>query len=538
MERDPTMSNTLQTDVAIIGSGVAGALVAHRLAGKGLKVTILEAGPRIDRAEAFENFTKAPFKHDRSPYPPSLHAPQPGTSDGSSDYIIEKGSHPYDPHYIRGVGGTTWHWAGQTWRFLPSDFRVKTLYGVGRDWPLSYEDIESYYGLAEKEMGVSGDLDLGSPRTQPYPMSPLQLTYWDKTLQNLLKPLGYDVVIQPAARNSVAYDDRPPCCGSNNCIPLCPIGAQYSADVHVKKAEKQGAQLIVNAVVDQLKVGPKGTIEEISYRNPNGQVFRVRAKAFVLAANGVETPKLLLLSRSEKTPRGVANSSDLVGRNLMDHPGYKVEFSMPEPVYVGRGPVEVGAVMNFRDGDFRKTYGSIKIGVWNSPPPLDQIMHTALRQGLAGNLLRDKVRDTLARRCTLTSFHEQLPDPANRITLSTQRDTLGIPRPEIHYSIGEYSLKSVAHVRGIFDKIMTHVKAEEVIYGIKITTNNHIMGTTIMGDNPQHAVVDAQCRAHDHRNLFIAGSSVFASGSAVNCTLTIAALSLRLADHILKEGLT
>jgi choline dehydrogenase-like flavoprotein len=532
------MNEVIHTDVAIIGSGIAGALVAHRLAAKGIKVVILEAGPRIDRAKALETFTNSPLKTDQTPYPQNLHALHPGSGQEAHQYVINRGSYAYDPHFIRGVGGTTWHWAGETWRFLPVDFKLKTHYRVGRDWPLSYNDLEPYYCLAEKEIGVAGDTDVGSPRSQPYPMPPVQETYWDKTLKKLIKPLGYEVVIQPAARNTTAYDGRPPCCGSHNCIPICPVGAQYSGDVHVKKAENAGAQLLANAVVDFLKVGPNRTIEELTFQNPEGKKYTVRAKKFVLAANGIETPKLLLLSRSERSPHGAANSSDQVGRNLMDHPGYKVEFSMPEPVYIGRGPVEVCSVMNLRDGSFRKEYGSIKIGVWNSVPPLEDVMSQVLKREVAGKELKEVLRSYISRRATLTSFHEQLPEPENRVSLSSLKDPLGIPRPEIHYGIGEYSLKSIEHTRGVFDKILKHLKAEDVVYGPKITTNNHIMGTTIMGENSKNSVVDVQCRTHDHKNLFIAGSSVFASGAAVNCTLTIAALSLRLADQIVKDGFT
>ncbi len=529
------MSKTQNADVVIVGSGVAGSLVAHRLAEKGLKVIILEAGPRIDRAHALANFFKAPIKHHQSPYPAARHAPHPGLDVDSEPYIIEKGTHKYDTLYVRGVGGTTWHWAGETWRFIPNDLRLKSLYGVGRDWPLSYDQIEPYYTQAEYALGVAGGDELGSPRSRPYPMPALPQTYMDTTFKKLLKPLGYDVIVQPAARNSVMYDNRPACCGNHNCMPLCPVGAQYSGDVHATKAEKAGAQLIANAVVYHIEVGADRMVKALRYKDPSGQSHEVRGKTFVIAAHGIETPKLLLISKSEFTPNGVANSSDQVGRNLMDHPGMNVQFNMPFPVFPGRGPQEISGIVNLRDGDFRKNYGSIKIGLWNSASAAT-LTEKLIAQGYLGKELDLKLRDLISRRCTFTSFHEQLPDPNNRVRPSELKDAIGIPRPEITYAVDSYTLRSVQKVRQVFDQILAHVGATDIEYPDSLQPNNHIMGTTIMGADAKTSVVNAECRTHDHKNLFIAGSSVFASSTAVNSTLTIAALSLSIADRILADA--
>ncbi len=528
------MTQILSADVVIVGSGVAGSLVAHRLAQKGLKVIILEAGPRIDRGKALATFMNAPIKHHQSPYPAARHAPHPGLDIDSTPYIIEKGSHKYDTLYVRGVGGTTWHWAGETWRFLPNDLRLKSLYGVGRDWPLSYEDLEPYYVQAEYELGVSGEAELGSPRSKPYPMQALAPTFMDTTFKKLLKPLGYDVIVQPAARNTAFYDNRPACCGNHNCMPLCPVGAQYSGDVHATKAEKAGAQLIADAVVYKVEVGADRLVKAVHYKDPSGQSHEVRGKTFVIAAHGIETPKLLLISRSEHTPHGVANSSDQVGRNLMDHPGLNVEFTMPIPVFPGRGPQEVSGIVNLRDGAFRKDYGSIKLGLWNSAS-LPKLSAKLIAQGYAGKEFDQKLRDLTTRRCTFTSFSEQLPDPNNRVRPSELTDAIGIPRPEITYSIDSYTLRSVQQVRKVFESMMVHLGATDVEYPDSLQPNNHIMGTTIMGVDPKTSVVDRDSRTHDHRNLFIAGSSVFASSTAVNSTLTLAALSLAISDRIVKD---
>ncbi len=528
------MAQIREADIVVVGSGVAGSLTAYRLAKKGLKVIILEAGKRIERAEALKTFLEAPIKHHQSPYPAQKHALHPGLDGDSDPYIIETGPHKYNTLYLRMVGGTTWHWAGEAWRFLPSDFKLKSLYGVGRDWPLSYQDLEPYYGQAEQELGVSGSKDLGSPRSQPYPMAGIAPTYMDQTFKKLLEPLGYDVVVQPVARNSALYDGRPPCCGNHNCMPLCPIGAQYSGDVHARKAESAGALLITNAVAYQLDVNENRSIKAIHYKDPSGTSHMVKAKTFVIAAHGIETPKLLLISRSERTPHGVANSSDQVGRNLMDHPRFGMDFSIPEPIYSGRGPQVVSSILDLRDGSFRKESGSIKIGLWNGSFT-EGATRKFIGSGLAGKDLDQAIRAYSIRRCAFSSFHEQLPDPNNRVTASTLKDSIGIPRPQIHYSIDSYSTKSVDHVRRVFAQIIEKVKATDVVFLDSLGGNNHIMGTTIMGDDPKTSVVDKKCRTHDHQNLYIASSSVFASSAAVNPTLTIAALSLAIADQIIKD---
>jgi glucose dehydrogenase len=345
------------TDVLVIGAGLGGNIVANRLARAGRRVTILEAGPRIARHEIVEAFRNTTDKGNFiAPYVSTSHAPQ-GIEDG--DYILQDGEHPYQVQYIRAVGGSTWHWAAATWRFLPNDFRLRSLYGVGRDWPISYDDLEPYYLQAEREMGICGpdptDEDLGSPRSAPYPMPPLPLSYMDQEFKRRLNETGeFLVTTEPVARNSFVYDGRPQCCGNNNCMPICPIAAQYSGNMHAVKAEAAGAELIPDAVVHAIEMDAEGRMAvAVRYRRPDGSDHRISARRIVLAANGIEIPKLMLMSATERLPDGVGNSSDQVGRNLMDHPGVGVSFLWDRPVFPGRGPVEMTSVVSLRDGAFR-----------------------------------------------------------------------------------------------------------------------------------------------------------------------------------------
>ncbi|MFD0857884.1 GMC family oxidoreductase [Roseovarius aquimarinus] len=527
-----------EPDVVIVGAGIAGGMVADKVSAAGLKVLILESGPRLERGALVEKWRNSARTDFMAPYPMPEHAPVPNPTDWGN-YLIQTGPAPYHQQFIRGVGGTTWHWAAATWRFLPNDFKLKGLYGVGRDWPLGYDDLEAHYLEAETLMGVAGEpADEIAPRSAPYPMEGIPLSFMDQFIAERLNPHGYQMRTEPVARNREVYDGRPPCCGNNNCMPICPIGAQYSGNIAVEKAERQGAQVITEAVAHFVERGPDGRIEAVRFMKPDRSEWRVRAQSFVLAANGIEIPRLMLLSAQEGAPNGLGNSSDQVGRNLMDHPGTQVVFDMPRPVWPGRGPQENTSILKFRDGDHRRRMAAKKLHLWNGSA-VGGVAAEAIEEGLTGEDLARTVRERAARRCSIANFHEQLPDPENRLTLSVDKmDPLGLPRPSIHYSIDDYVRESAKHTADIFRDIVekldaTLVSVEDGSEGFR--PNNHIMGGTIMGDDPKDSVVDAVCRTHDHPNLYIASSSVFASGACVNSTLTIAALALRVGDSVVAD---
>jgi Choline dehydrogenase and related flavoproteins len=522
-------------DTLIVGAGLAGALVAYRLALKGQRVVLLDAGPRLERSDIIAAFRAAPRKNDfMAPYPSPPHAPQ-------GEYVIQKGAMPFKAQYIRAVGGTTWHWAAIAWRFLPADFCMRSTYGVGRDWPIAYDDLEPYYQQAETELGVAGPdpakEDLGSPRRAPYPMPAAPLSYMDREFANKLKAHGFRVVAEPAARNSVAYDERPACCGANNCMPICPTGALYCAAMHVAKAEAAGARLIENAVACHVETDAEGRlVTGLRYRRPDGSDARIIARRIVLAANGIETPKLMLISRSDALPQGVGNSSGQVGRNLMDHLNVGVSFLWDRPVFPGRGPQEMSAIVDYRDGPFRSSEAARKLHLVNMAD-LAGVTAALIEQGLSGPELERQIRHRVARRAAIDCFIEQLPDLENRIQASrTEMDILGIPRPEAVYSVDDYVRRGIKETLRSYRRIAAVLGATEVKLRASPSGSSHMMGTTIMGDDPRHAVVNRECRSHDHPNLFIAGSSVFASGGTVNPSLTIAALALRLADTITAGG--
>jgi len=532
----------MEAEFIIVGSGVAGALVANELASAGKSVLMLEAGPRVPRWQTVERFRNQVDKTDfMAPYRSAPWAPHPEYGKFANDYLVFKGSHKFNSQYIRAVGGTTWHWAASCWRFLPNDFKIRSLYGVGRDWPIEYADLAPWYQHAEQELGVWGpdDEELGSPRDRAYPMSPLPLSYNDAQVKQRMNAHNPDwrVVTEPVARNSRPYDGRPTCCGNNNCMPICPIGAMYNGIVHVDKAEANGARLIENAVVNRI-VSEGDRIVAVEYRDSLGEAHRIEGKTFILAANGIETPKLMLMSPGRHHPAGVGNRSDMVGRNLMDHPGTGVGFYADKPLWPGRGPQEMTSLIGFRDGPFRAEYAGKKLHLSNM-----SVVERATREVLGQNLehdiltLNERIRDRAARYVEFNSFHELLPQPQNRIRPSaTEKDASGIPRPEITYSIDDYVKKSAVHTRENYAEIARVMGGSEVTFSDEFAPNNHITGTTIMGESAEDSVVDKDCRTFDHPNLFIAGSSVMPTVGTANVTLTIAALALRLADRLIKEA--
>lgn len=532
---------TMDADVIVVGAGISGALVADRLAATGVKVLILEAGPRVRREQAVVQFFDAAIKVPECAYPNAWYAPHP-RSDDPDFHLVQRGPDKFKSTYLRQVGGTTWHWLGTCLRLVPDDFRLATRFARGIDWPIDYATLEPWYGRAEDAIGVAGDSseDLGSPRSSPYPMPSLAPSYLDATVAGAFAGTGFDVRATPQGRNSVVRGDRPPCCGNSSCIPVCPIQAKYDATVHVARAEKAGARLLPQCVVHRIEIGRDGKVGAIRYKRPDRSDHRATAKVYVVAAHAIEIPKLFLMSRGPDAPNGVANSSDQVGRNLMDHP-IQLSWALTEsPVYPYRGPMSTSGIENTRRGDWRATRPAFRIEIgndgWSWPTGAPSSDARALAAtGLRGGALQKALHDRTARQLRLASLTEQLPDPENRVTPDPlERDALGLPRPRIAYRIDDYTKAGLAEARRIHERAFERLNATQINHksDIDFQGAGHVMGTARMGTDAKHAVVDANLRTFDHPNLFIEGSAVFPTGGAANPTLTIAALALRSVDAI------
>ena len=337
-------------DVIVVGSGVAGALAAWKLSTyDDYRILILEAGDngigegqraefhhamdrQGNRGDMFAPYLELPSR-SMVPSPEKAAAPKPAPGQPFAEkyYDYAETQDTFRAGYNRLVGGSTWAWRGNTPRFLPTDFRLKSTYGVGRDWPFDYDDLEDYYVEAEHELGVSGnheELDglFGAHRSRPFPMRGQALTYSDQLVKKRIDGKKVEhttlrVTTTPQARNSEAYDYRPACEGHSSCIPLCPSHAKYDATVHLRRLSRlPNVELRSGCVVTRLDKNADGQVTQVRYKRwtePGAPETVVTAPIIVLAAHAIETPKLLLMSQ-------LANSSDQVGRNLMDHIQWEV----------------------------------------------------------------------------------------------------------------------------------------------------------------------------------------------------------------------
>ena len=548
-------------DVVIIGAGVAGALVACVLAQKSLRVLLLEAGETGgNREDLVLRYAAATFKGLGVAYAASDPSKIPGPEQPADPkdikqardlYYDQQGTEKYLSTYERRVGGSTWHWLGHTPRNLPNDFRLKTEYNVGVDWPLGYADLEPWYCKAETELGVAGD-DAewqgvhGAFRSAPFPMPKIWPSWSDLQFARALKATPIDglileVLSTPSARNSQAYDGRPPCAGNASCVPICPIGAKYDASVHVKKAVANNAELRERSVVSKLEVDSDQTIHLVRYRKWDGTPGFAWGRIVVLAANAIESPKLLLLSKGDAVPNGVANSSDQVGRNLMDHLQKAVLATSSKPVFPFRGPPSTSGIEVFRDGRFRERRGAFRMSVGNdgwsrAGSPFTDVANLVEAQGLFGQELRERLFHDVSRQVRVSCSVEVLPNPDNRVQLSPLLDASGVPRPQIHFATDDYTRSGFGPALDVMSAILRAIEAVPTSIDrnpLNYTGAGHIMGTCRMGFDRTRSVVDADCRAHDHRNLYIVGSSTFPTCGTANPTITIAALALRAANNIL-----
>lgn len=603
------MSNTTKKyDVVIVGAGFAGNVMALELALAGKKVLIVEAGNpfKSDNREAYmQNFFLAMAKTPESPYPQNYNAPRPSVLDiknitpnsnpdancadpvkaiDTDGYFIEKGPIPFGSTYERVAGGTSWHWMGTCLRLLPSDFKMKTEFGVGVDWPISYQDLSAYYNKAEFEIGVSADVNeqqihgiTFTPGYQ-YPMQSIPPSVLDKKFSEKLNGMVLDgsmvkVTSTPAGRNSISnkingkiYNNgRRLCQGNTNCTPICPIQAKYDATVTLAKALNTGNVDIMyqtvayNILIDETTKKVTG-IAYKQYETKTGPVTGegvVTATQYVIAAHAVETAKLLLMSKTATMPNGVANSSGQVGKNLMDHPVKLSWGLMPESTFPFRGPLSTSGIETTRDGDFRKERAAYRIEIgnegWNWPEGAPYTTLTGLvNANKFGSELRNLIAQEFTRQFRIGFLVEQLPeDDCYVIPSATCKDNLGIPRPEIHYNLSNYTKAGFEAAAQATTQIFGALGADEsadssnpplsrpgsFTYNNKNYFSNgagHLMGTHRMGSSPQDSVTDANMKTWDHDNLYLVGCGTFPTTGTANPSLTMMALAYKATDALLK----
>jgi choline dehydrogenase-like flavoprotein len=516
-------------DVLIVGAGASGGVAAARLAAGGLRVLCLEQGDWPDtrrfvgRRPDWEVTAEPRWSLD------------PNTRLLESDYPVDASESDIDPLMWNGVGGSTVLWAASWHRLPPSDFEVRRQDGVAVDWPLSYAELAPYYDEVEAQMGVSGqDGDPAYPPKAPYPLPPMPIGKAGRRMAEGFDRLGWHWWPGSNAVPSRPYRGRNACVRRGLCILGCADGAKASTDLtHWPDAIRDGATLVTGARVREIVLDAAGRARGAVYIDRSGQEHLAEASVVVLCGNGIGTPRLLQLSTSARFPRGLANSSGLVGRGLMVHPIAIVTGTFDDPLESWLGPqgTLIYSMQNYRSDASR---GYLRGSKWQLMPhggPLGFAMGVRDIGSLHAEVAR-RFGHTL----TVMIYAEDLPEDHNRITLDPERtDSDGLPAARMHYRLSDNSRRLLDHnIRDVETALRAAGAAETAAMPLcREFGGAHLLGTARMGDDPETSVVDRWGQAHDVPGLFILDGSIFPTAGAVNPTATICALALRGAERIL-----
>jgi len=524
-------------EVLIVGAGASGAVAAKHLAENGVKVVCLEQGPKVDNGEFYGDKPEWELMAQKRWHP------NPNVRDLESDYPINTDESDVNPLMYNAVGGSTILWAAHWQRFMPSDFRVKTFDGVAEDWPFTYEDLEPFYDRMEIEMGVSGLAgDPAFPPMTPPPLPPLSIGKIGMKAAEGMNKLGWHWWPGPNAIPSRDYQGRNKCVRRGTCLTGCPERAKASTDhTHIPLAVKNGAKVITGARVRQIEINDEGRATGAIYVDRAGRERRQRAEIVIVCCNGIGTPRLLLASAGDRYPDGLANSSGLVGRNLMMHPYAAVTGHFDEPLESWLGPAgQTIQSMQFYETD--TTRGFVRGAKWQVMPsggPLG--MRAAyggkpLEEAWGPNLHRS-TRKVFGRSFEWGIIAEDLPDENNRVVLDPElTDSDGVPAPKLLYKNSENTRRMIDfHLDRVQEALVASGATDMKVTPLMRDCGWHLMGTCRMGADPSRSVVNQWGGSHDVPNLFIYDGSVFVTSSGFNPTGTICAIALRSVEHLIKN---
>ncbi len=500
-------------DAVVIGTGAGGAPILARLAQAGLSVVALEAGKSFDYTKfaTDEREQNKLFWTDER-----LSAGENAVAFGSNNSGC-------------GVGGSTLHFTAYTPRPQADDFRVRSDFGVGRDWCLSFDDLEPYYDELEWFLGVSGDSNYPwGTRRKKYPLPPLPLNGAAKLMQTACGQLGIKTAPAPNAALSQDYFQekigmRHACTNRGFCQAGCSVGAKNSMDVtFLPLAVYHGAEIRSECFVTEFEFDSQGKINAVVYVQ-NGEAKKQLCKNVFLCAGGIETPRLLLINN-------LSNSSGQVGRNFMAHTGVQIWGTFDEAIYPHKG-IPGGLISEDthrpKNADFACGYLLQSIGVM----PVTYASQLARGEKVFAAELGAWMKD-YNHTAGINILGDCLPNDNNFMELADEKDARGLQKPRIYFSHGENENRMTAHAEKLMKEIWTEAGARKMW---TFQRNAHIIGTCRMGTDEAENVVDENCRSFDVPNLYVCDNSVFPSALAVNPALTIMALALRTADKFLKN---
>jgi choline dehydrogenase-like flavoprotein len=419
----------------------------------------------------------------------------------------------------------------------PSDFRVRTLDGVADDWPVDYATLEPYFTLNDRMMGISGLAgDPAYPRKEAM-MPPLPLGKTGMVIGRAMNKLGWHWWPADSAMATQEYDGRAKCINLGHCIAGCAQGAKASTDItYWPQALRQRVELRTHARVREITTNEQGMASGVIYYDAGGVEQFQAAEVVILACNGIGTPRILLNSASSRFPDGLANSSGLVGKNLMFHPYSSIRGYFDDPMDGHRGPHIGTWSQQFYETDLSRGFvrGYTYQFVRGQGPVLTAITGMGSGRVPWGEDHHRAYRQLFDRSAGMVAICEDLPEEHNTVTIDPHlKDSNGIPAPKIDYRLSENSRRMLDHSMDKGIEILKVAGARDVVAeGPLPGAGWHLMGTARMGTDPARSVVNEWGRSHDVRNLFIVDGSIFVTSGGVNPTATIQALALYVADNI------
>ena len=531
-------------DVCIIGAGASGATAAKVLSESGMSVVGLERGPWRKR-DSFGGDELANINRYNL-WPDPLLNPRTARTSKSETAHLEN----FCP-VPQMVGGGTVHWQGWLPRFTPDDFRLRTVAGELKgttlaDWPIGYDDLESYYSKVEWAFGVSGQAGANhfeGPRSRGYPCPPLPISRYAEKFHKGCAALGWNAFPTPQAALSRSFNGRKPTVISAFAQQHGdPTGTRSSAlNVFIPDAVATGRyDLRPECYVRELTVDRDGKIKSAIYQDKDGDIVEQEAGLFILACGAMETARLLLLSKSGRYPNGLANGNDLVGRNVTFHEYSAAVGLFDEPIYAwaGGGYVSASSFQFYNHDDQRGfvSGGHIACAGVGIPLPINWRLPDAPAWGAAA---KKNDRDNFNHSMAVAMVLHDMPQHDNRVDLDdTVTDDWGLPVARVTLKPHENDHKQGRFLIDRAGDILDAAGARNVqkVYAERVTGNcSHQHGTTRMGNDPAMSVLDKWCRAHEVDNLYVVDGSPFPTGTGANPTLTIMANSWRVSEKIVAE---
>ncbi len=522
-------------DVLIIGAGASGAAFAWSMADTKMNILCLEQGDWV-KSDDYPG-----IGHDWETRQFGDFGLSPNQRGRSEDYPVNDSESPIHASMFNAVGGSTVLYAAHFPRLHPSDFRVRTLDGVADDWPIEYRDLEPYYDLNARMMGVSGMA--GDPAYPPkeLPLPPLPLGKLGSTLASGFDKLGWHWWPSDSAIISEDYEGRAACINAGTCLLGCPQGAKGSTDVtYWPLAERAGVRLKTRCRVREITVRDDGMADGVIYYDGEGVEHHQKAEIVVMACNGIGTPRILLNSKSKHFPDGLANRSGLVGKRLMFHPYGLVRGIFPEPLEGYKGATGC-CIISQEFYESEPSRGFLRGYSFEMLRGMGPVFTAISGMGSGhipfGSDHHDGYASLWDRTAGMVIICEDLPEEHNCITLDPDLvDSNGIPAPKVNYRLSENSTRMLEHGVARGQEVLAAAGAVDFMTEAPLGVAGwHLMGTARMGEEPETSVVNEWGRSHDVRNLFIIDGSIFPTSGGVNPTNTIQALSLYIADTIKKN---